>query len=65
MAVSASKTLRVLLARLMRISCSLRRPATVMEEAMSWWSWLAIRWVWRSASFASWRNSRRSIAVAW
>jgi hypothetical protein len=38
MASSALKTLRVLLARLKRMSCSLRSPATVIDEAMSWWS---------------------------
>ena len=51
-ASSASKTPRALVASASRTSDSRWRPATAMEAAISWCSWLARRWDRRAASRA-------------
>jgi len=47
---SASKTARVLPARLFNISSSLRSDVTVIDAAINWWSCIAMRCEWRTAS---------------
>ena len=49
--------------KLSRMSCSFRSPATVMEAAMTWWSWLASRCVLRIASRAFF-DSKAALAAS-